>query len=117
MNFCPVESDLDRMYRQADMREGKYKRIRSWLINSGRVEDAIVKAMQEDGEFDLFAAKHSDGFALIQLGLLALHPRPDFDPEWLKTCARKVCQDYIAQEFDAALDRLIDDQWLNWGDE
>lgn len=114
MNFCPVESDLDRLYRQADMREGKYKRISNWLRNSGRVEDAIVKSMREDGEFDLFAAKHSDGFALIQLGLLALYPRPDFDTEWLKTCARKVCDDYIEQEHEETLGRLIDDEWSNF---
>jgi len=111
MNFCPVESDLDRLYRQQDEAEAKHKRIRAWLINTGRVEDAIVKAMQDDGEFEQFAANHIDGFALVQLGLLAICPRPDMDTEWLKTCARKVCDDYIEEEYSETLDRLIDEEW------
>ena len=117
MNFCPVESDLDRMYRQADMREQKYKRIREWLISSGRVEDAIIETMRTDGDFEQFVAKHIDGYAVIQLGLLAVHPVRDFDSDYLKKDAARVCEEYIEQEFEETLGVLIDNEWLNWEDE
>jgi hypothetical protein len=114
---CAVQSDLDRMYSREDAAESKEKRIRAWLKNSGRVEDAILQAARSDGVFDEYVEKHDDGYAIKQLGLLAIQPCANFDTEYLMTLGNRVWKDFVAEQRGATIERLVDAEWNNWEDE
>ena len=114
LNFCPVESDLNRYLTKMDAAEDKEERMKVWLKESGRVVDYIEQAMREDGDFETFAHEHFDGYAIVQLGLVALgmYPR-GFDDSYLKKMAGGVVSDYIKDQYDAVEEYLIT---VNWGD-
>jgi len=112
LSMCSVQADLDRYLTRQDQGEAKEARMKVWLKESGRVVDLIEQSMREDGDFDEFVKQHDDGFALIQLGLLAVRPPVgDFDTDWLKTCADRVCKEFIAQEYETAEEALIAKEW------
>lgn len=119
MSPCPVESSLSRHMDNLDNAEAKTERIKKWLKDSGRVVDAIEKSMRTDGDFDEYASEHDDGFALIQLGLLSVrgYLKPDnFDPDWLKRCANRVCNDFIRDQYELFEAKLIDENWSDFDD-
>jgi len=114
MDFCPVEAALDRQQKGLDANEQKYERMKASLKGSGWVEDAIEKSMTEDGDFEEFVKDHIDGYAVIQLGLLATrrYVRPDdFDTDYLKELANRVCEDFIKENYEKFEEILIEKEW------
>jgi hypothetical protein len=79
--------------------------------------DAIREAARSDGVFDDFVEGHIDGYAVKQLGLLAIQPCKDFDTEYLMVLGDRVWKDFVDGQWDATIERLIDAEWNNWEDE
>jgi hypothetical protein len=115
MSFCPVESDLNRHLTKMDAAEAKEGRMKIWLKESGRVVDYTEQSMREDGDFETFANEHTDGYALVQLGLVALglYPR-GYDDSYLKQLAGGVVSDYIQHEYAEVEEYLIAKEWGNF---
>jgi len=115
MNFCPVESDLNRHLTRLDAAEDKKRRMKVWLKESGRVFDYIEQRMREDGDFEIFVHEHIDGYAIVQLGLVALgmYPR-GFDDGDLKHLAEQIVLGYIKDQYDAVEEYLIEVEWENF---
>jgi hypothetical protein len=111
MNFCPVQADTNRHYSSLDRGESKRARLKTWLKDSGRVEDAIRESMRDEGDYHEFVKQHIDGFAVTQLGYLATNPDKNFDADYLKQLARGIEQEFIADQYDAFEDVLIEREW------
>ena len=112
---CAVAADLNRHLTKMDAAEDKAERMRRWLAKSGRVVDYIEQSMREDGDFETFAHEHFDGYAIVQLGLVALglYPR-GFDDSGLKKLASGIVEDYINNQYDAVEEYLIEVEWENF---
>jgi len=114
---CPVSIAHDQYQHSLDDAEAKTARIKTWLKNSGRVVDAIEQSMREDGDFDLFAQEHIDGFAINQLRLFAKLPHifpPDFDPDYLEGLEKGIHDEFIRDNYEAFETRLVEQEWNNW---
>lgn len=112
---CAVAADLNRHLHKMDDAEAKAERMKVWLKESGRVVDYIEQSMREDGDFEQFAHEHFDGYAIVQLGLVALglYPR-GFDDGGLKKLASGIVSDYIKDQYDAVEEYLIEVEWENF---
>jgi hypothetical protein len=118
MNFCPVQSDLDRMYFRADMAEAKYKRIRAFLKGTGRVEEAIIESIREDAsDFEWFLENKVDRQLVTVLAVNVAYPPIDYDPDYLRGIVRGMVDDFVKDQYEEFEEKMIDREWNNWSDE
>ena len=114
MNFCPVEAALDTYQHSLARGESKDARIRAWLKDSGRVEEAILKWIREDSQpFTDFVSEHEDGYAYTMLALEAIEPTGK-DTDWLKAEARKIMAEFVKDQYSEFEDKCVEDEWNYW---